>query len=128
MDFPLELIPNSREDLTPPIYLDGVGSNLEFVYGSEELRNDLYLLLKTNMGSFLQDKSLGTTAVPHSPEDSYLASAVQKCCEQISGLSCRSVEMVNDVIQVVVVYQNDVKNFSFSIASLSYGSNSSADY
>ena len=128
MDFPLELRPNPKEDLTPPEVVAGAGSDLEFVYGSTELRNDLYLLLKTTVGSFLQDKSLGTTAVPHSPEDSYLTSAVQRCCEQISGLSCRSVEMVNGTIQVVVVYQNDVKNFSFSVASLSYASYSSADY
>lgn len=128
MDFPLELIPNYQEDAAKPVYKKGAGSDLEFVYGSEELRNDLFLLLKTVYGNFLQDLSLGTTAVPHAPEDSYLASAVQKCCEQISGLTCRSVEVVNGVIQVEVVYQNDVKNFNFSVASLSYASYTSADY
>lgn len=128
MDFPLELIPNYQEDSTPPVYRKGTGSDLEFAYGSEELRNDLFLLLKTTYGNFLQDRSLGTTAIPHAPEDSYLASAVQKCCEQIAGLTCRSVEVVNDTIQVVVVYQNDVKNFNFSVASLSYASYTSADY
>ncbi len=50
MDFPLELRPNPKEDMTPPVVVAGAGSDLEFVYGSTELRNDLYLLLKTTVG------------------------------------------------------------------------------
>lgn len=118
MDFPLQLIPNPKEDRIPPVYFPEVGSNLEFVYGMEELKNSLYLLLKTVKGRFLQNINLGTTAVPHTVEDEFVESAVVRCCEQIQGCSCEEVGFIDDYIVVRVTYQGRVEEFSFSVASL----------
>ena len=118
MDFPLQLIPNQKEDGTPPVYSPGIGSNLEFVYGLQELQNSLYLLLKTIKGRFLQNINLGTIAVPHTVEDEFVESAVVRCCEQIQGCSCESVGLIDDFIVVRVTYQGRVEEFSFSVASL----------
>lgn len=118
MDFPLQLIPNSLENDPNPVYLPEVGSNLEFVYGLTELKNNLYLLLKTLKGRFLQNLNLGTIAVPHTVEDEFLESSIIRCCEQIQGCACESVGMIDDFIVVRVIYQGNVEDFSFSVASL----------
>lgn len=118
MDFPLQLIPNPKEDRIPPVYVPEIGSNLEFVYGIDELKNSLYLLLKTIKGRFLQNINLGTTAVPHTVEDEFVESAVVRCCEQIQGCSCESLGYIDDFIVVRVIYQGRVEEFSFSVASL----------
>lgn len=118
MDFPLQLIGNSREDLEVPVFLENAGSNLEFVYSMDELRNDLYLLLKTVQGSFLQNIDLGTTAVPHSVEEIYVESAVKRCCEQIDGCSCESVGYRDGFLIVRVIYMGDISEFEFSVEAL----------
>lgn len=116
MDFPLQLIPNKKEELGQ--YLPGIGSNLEFSYSLQELRNDLYLLLKTLLGGFLQDMNLGTTAVPHQIEDIYLESAVSRCCEQIRGCSCEAVNVVDGYLVVRVIYMGRIADFQFSVTAL----------
>lgn len=115
MDFPLQLIPSAVKN-TP---VDSpYGSNLEFVYGAEELRNDLFLLLKTIKGRFLQSIELGTLAVPHMLEDVFLESAVRRCCEQIPGLQCDGVMLAGSTIHVRVVYRGGAaQDFSFSLRS-----------
>ena len=115
MDFPLQLTPTIGIPNTPIGSPDG--SNLEFTYGDTELKNDLYLLLKTPKGTFLQDINLGTTAVPHMLDELYMQSAVQRCVEQIRGLSCEGVEVRNGRLYVRVTYQGRVQDFSFSIQS-----------
>lgn len=115
MDFPLQLIP--ADVWNTPTDKD-YGSNIEFVYGDAELRNDLYLLLKTIRGRFLQDINLGTLAVPHMVEDIFLESAIRRCCEQINGLQCDGVRVQDGVISVRVTYQGgQAQTFSFSIRS-----------
>lgn len=118
MDFPIILaytLPGGDEN---PATTQGKGANLEFVYGYEELKQDIYLLLKTLQGRFLQDISLGTMAVPHTIGEEYLYSAVRRCVEQIKGLQCKGVEIINDRIVLTVVYNGAVQNFDYSVLSL----------
>lgn len=112
MDFPLQLIPSDDPNAA------GVGSNTEFVYGMDELRNDLYLLLKEVKGSFLQNISLGTEAVPHMVEDIYVESAVLRCCSQIKGVTAQTVTIKDGRLYIKVSYKGDIKEFDFSIQSL----------
>lgn len=115
MDFPLQLIP-TRDSRNTEIGRPE-GSNLEFTYGDTELKNDLYLLLKSPLGTFLQDINLGTVAVPHMLDELYLQSAVQRCVEQIRGLSCEGVTVRNGRLYVRVSYRGRIQDFSFSIQS-----------
>lgn len=120
MDFPLELRPNFKENSdTAPEYESGIGSNLEFVYGMQELKNDLYLLLKTPLGRFLQDLGIGTTAVPHTPEDEFLVSAITRCCEQLNGVTCKGASIIGDRVYLDIFYKGNAAQFDFSITSLS---------
>ena len=114
MDFPLQLIP-TRALNTP----EGspYGSNLEFAYGQQELRNTLYLLLKTIRGRFLQNIRLGSLAVPHMLEDVFLESAIRRCLESVSGLQCDAVVQRGDTFYIRVVYQGKVQEFNFNIRS-----------
>lgn len=119
MDFPIQLKYNSFESVEDSSSVrPGIGSNLEFTYGYEELKQDIYLLLKTINGSFLQDPKLGTLAVPHTVEQDYLFSMVSRCVEQINGVTCNSVSLVNDRIYLSVTYKNGVVNFDYSVTSL----------
>lgn len=102
MDFPLQLISSS---------------NLEFVYGLDELRNDLYLLLKEVKGSFLQSVSLGTSAVPHVSSELYLESTVRRVCEQLDGVSADYVGMEGEFIVIRIRYKGQVAQFNFSVTS-----------
>lgn len=104
MDFPLQLNINSLGDV-------------EFVYGMDELRQDLYVLLKSLMGTFTQSPSIGTLAVPHVGGSVYLESSVRRCCEQLRGVSVRNVYLSGDYVVVDIVYNGDATTFEFSIQS-----------
>lgn len=115
MDFPLQLIPSTV--LNTPTG-SPYGSNIEFVYGAQELRDHLFLLLKTIKGRFLQDIDLGTLAVPHMLEDMFVESAIRRCCEQIPGLQCDGVMVSDNTIYVRVVYNGgSAQDFSFNFRS-----------
>lgn len=118
MDFPLQLIPNPAEANNPAASKPGIGSNLEFVYGMDELRNDLYLLFKQYYGTFLQSPEIGTPVAPHQLLDEYLESSVRRTVEQLNGCSCEGVERVNDYLLVRVRYRDNITDFTYSIASL----------
>lgn len=83
----------------------------------QELRNDLYLLLKEVKGSFLQSVRLGTTAVPHQSSEIYLESAVRRVCEQIHGCTAEQVGLQGDWLIIKVRYKGQVEQFNFSITS-----------
>lgn len=117
MDFPLQLLPNSAEANDAAAAKPGIGSNLEFAYGMQELRQDLYLLFKQYMGSFLQSPDLGTPVAPHQLMDEYLESAVRRTVEQLNGVTCEGVQLVDDFLQVRIRYKDSISKFSFSVTS-----------
>lgn len=102
MDFPIRLI-------------DGIDQ--EFVYGLEELRQSIYLLLKTDFGTFLQSPALGNRASAHTSDMDVLEVGITRCIEQIAGCSCSGVTISGGFIYVSVRYRGDVQNFNYSIAS-----------
>lgn len=92
-------------------------SDLEFVYGYDELKQCIYLLLKTDFGRFLQQYALGTRASVHVSDPDVLEVAVRRTLSQINGLSIDSVRMVGDNIRLSVVYRGNLSNFEFSVSS-----------
>jgi len=102
MDFPKDLLS---------------GSDQEFVYGYEELKQTFYLLLKTDYGRFLQDVRLGSSIGIHVSDVDLLQVGVTRTLEQVSGVSVTSVQVIGDTVYATVSYRGQVSEFEFSVSS-----------
>lgn len=97
-----------------PIYLSNT-STLTMVYGSEELRQSLYLLLKTWYGRFLQTPSMGSRVSPHVASEFSIIAGVSATVEQLHGCQCQEVLVQGDSVLVRVLYNGKMDDFEFSL-------------
>lgn len=99
-----------------PAYLPNV-RDLSFVYGYDEFRQTLYLLLKTEYGRFLQSPAMGSRVAPHTIDGGLLQAGISATIEQLSGCSCESVVVSGDLVIVRVSYRGSLSDFEYSLGS-----------
>lgn len=96
MDFPIEL----RDS---------------WVYGSEELKQNVVARLKNPVGSFIQSQSIGALFSVHSTSVNEIKSAVYKTLEQIPLVSVKNVEVNLPLIDISFDYNGKVVKYQYSV-------------
>lgn len=124
MDFPLILdVATSAEYEEAKVSGGPVDSdaakNLEFVYGYDELKQDIYLLLKTDYFRFLQSPTLGNRSSVHVADADLLMVNIQRTLSQIKGLSVTDVSRSGDSLYLSVSFMGSVSRFEFTISNFS---------
>ena len=90
-----------------------------FISSMEELRQTIYIFLRTQKGEFLQNHSLGSSLSVHLPENSvFYRTELAQTLEQIKGLSVKEVEIIGNMMEVTVIYYKDIVSFSFDITTI----------
>lgn len=111
MDFPVNL-------LSDKFVTDGLELNpTEFVSEFDEVRQDIYLLLKTHVGEFIQNPKLGSKYVVHT-EDQVEFDDVQRTLEVLEGLLLEDVKAVDGEIRIKCTYNGDAREYSYIIRDL----------
>ena len=85
-----------------PIVLD---KNSTFVTGVDEMRQDLYLLLKEPIKTWYQSCSVGSRIALHSSDIMELKLEVQDTLKQLKGIEVVSVDVTEDFyVQIRINY------------------------
>ncbi len=92
-------------------------STLSFVYGYDELKQALYLLLKTWYGRFLQSPVIGSRVSPHVVEELTLRAGISATITQLRGCTCEDVRVSGDNVVVRVSYGGCLDDFEYSLSS-----------
>lgn len=92
-------------------------STLSFVYGYDELKQALYLLLKTWYGRFLQSPVIGSRVSPHVVEELTLRAGISATITQLRGCVCEDVRVSGDNVVVRVSYGGRLDDFEYSLCS-----------
>lgn len=79
-------------------------ANATFVTGVEELRQDLYLLLKEPIGSWYQSAKTGSRVGLHSSDAEMLRDSVKDTLKQILGIKVDTVQVVGDDVFIRLSY------------------------
>lgn len=99
MDYPIDLV------------------SCKYVYGREELQQNVELLLTNSIGQFLQSGSLGSRFAIHSTDTEELEEGVRATLEEIEYIEIKSVKAVNNNIEAVITYNGEIINFQYPIAN-----------
>lgn len=86
---------------------------MSFVDSLEELKQTIYIMLKTNIGEFIQNPTMGSWIDIHSTDEDLVKESIRTTLEQIPGLTTLQVAQTEDYYRVVVRYRGDVEEFSF---------------
>lgn len=90
--------------------------SLSFVTGQEEFKQCMYILLKEEVGKFLQDFKLGSHIVIHSSDSDLIEENIRKTLEQIPGCVITTIDFTNDEeVELVVKYKDQLIDFKFNI-------------
>lgn len=124
MDFPLILDVATSAEYEEAKVSGGpvdpdAAKNLEFVYGYDELKQDIYLLLKTDYFRFLQSPTLGNRSSVHVADADLLMVNIQRTLSQIKGLSVTDVSRSGDSLYLSVSFMGSVSRFEFTISNFS---------
>lgn len=84
-----------------PIVLD---KNSTFVTGADELRQDLYLLLKEPMKTWYQSCTTGSRIALHSADVMELKLQVQDTLKQLKSIEVVSVEVQDEFVTIRLNY------------------------
>lgn len=84
-----------------PIVLD---KNSTFITGVDELRQDLYLLLKEPVGTWYQSCTTGSRIALHSSDIMELKMNVQDTLKQLKNIEVLSVEADNQFVTIRLNY------------------------
>lgn len=94
-----------------PLYL----TDNEFKYSYDELRQVIFMVLKSQLGEFLQSASLGATFSVHSTDSLLLKKGVETTLTQIKNLTVEDITVSLPNVSVSVKYKDSIVNFQFSI-------------
>lgn len=101
MDFPIKLTSTSP-----------------YVYGMEEFKNTIYVLLKNHLGTFIQSNQLGTRLDVHCPEPSDIKHSITDTLEQIPDTIVEDVQVLESGkhydVKIFVKYLDDIVEFNFN--------------
>lgn len=101
MDFPLKLNANST-----------------WVYGIEELKQNIYALLKDPIGSFMQDVALGAQFSVHASSNLDLEEGIRATLEQIPYIKINSISAnieTDSSVDISIEYNKETINFQYNI-------------
>lgn len=84
-----------------PIVLD---KNSTFVMGVDELKQDLYLLLKEPIMTWYQSCSVGSHIALHSSDEMELKLNITDTLKQLKGVEVDSVEVVDNIVTIRLNY------------------------
>ncbi len=96
MDFPLRLLDSSH------------------VIGMKEFKQDIEILLKNQIGTFMQSPLLGSQFDIHASED-LIEEGVKQTLTQLKGVSVESIKISLPNVTVSVSYYDEIVNFNFRI-------------
>lgn len=104
MDFPLSLsAPNS-----------------DFVYSLDEFKQVISLVLKEQVGNFLQSHSLGAQFSIHSSDETSIQVGIENTISNISGVEIDSIEVNLPEVKISLSYQDSIVNFQFNVEDYDY--------
>lgn len=98
MDFPLNL-----------------NSNPTWVYGREELKQNVIMLLKNHVGTWLQSPSIGACFDIHMQDNILVEEGVRQTLEQVPYINIVSITVDLPNIKVVFVYNGETINFQYEM-------------
>ena len=79
-------------------------ANSTFITGVDELKQDIFLILKEPIGSWYQSAKTGSYVGLHSSDESMLRESVQDTLMQIKGIKVDSVQVSGDSVLVRINY------------------------
>lgn len=86
-----------------------------WVYGSEELKQNITVLLTNHVGQFIQDYTIGAKFDVHSQDPVLIEEGVMSTLSQIQGVSVKKVLVNFQDIEVLVEYKGEVINFKYNV-------------
>lgn len=95
-----------------PIVLD---KNSTFVMGVDELKQDLYLLLKEPIMNWYQSCSVGSHIALHSSDEMELKLNVTDTLKQLKGIEVDSVEVQENMVTIKLNYNGRELEETFEI-------------
>lgn len=87
------------------------------IYGREELKQNVILLLQNQIGWFLQSNLLGAKFEIHSSDLEELEEGVRATLEEIEYIDVEEVNVNNSNVDIVINYNGEVINFQYPIAN-----------
>ena len=86
----------------------------EFISGKEELYQTIDLILKNQIGSFLQSPELGAWFSVHQSDEDILRVQVENTIKQIGSVKLHSVKVDRDMtnIEINIEYNSELLSFN----------------
>lgn len=81
-------------------------NSVAICYGADQVRQDITLILRNRVGSWLQSYRIGSYVDLH-VQSSLLEEGVRKTLEELPYVTTKSVKVTGDNIRVEVSYQGD---------------------
>lgn len=87
-----------------------------FVYGTEELKQNIITLLKNPIGQFLQSMDLGAQYSIHSTSREEIEEGVRATLDQVLGIQVLDVKVVGYNVEASISYNGNTINFQYPIS------------
>lgn len=109
MDFPLNF------DLYAAMLNADMPNQNPHVYGHDELKQLMWLVLKQARGSFCQSAVMGSSIGIHTDDVDLLWESIKYTLEQIRGLTVTKLSVDGEIYTMQVTYMGNINNFEFNI-------------
>ena len=92
-----------------------LNSKSKWVYGRDELRQNLILILKNHVGTFIQSNDIGAYYDVHCEDEELIEENVRQTLEEIPYIKINNIEVILPVVNIQITYNGDVINFQYPL-------------